>query len=303
VGDGITPGEESIEDAVARLNRESAAAQERARADRAAREQRGQAGVDSRNAARSADEARQRREARQAEVARQQQQPGRAPVTPAPAPAPAPAPRPASPRPAGPAATAPKTGSAVPGIPGSSTGSPYQAAYGALTGALAKQGWTGSGVRSSAGSPGSDAVLLPSYAVQLAWGRVIGGAVATFIGFQISRWIVGEPFGLFFVLPGVIWLVSGILRVRGSGRERAWGDHGGLHLVDAKGERVIPWRELASVDVVQRGSNDKRRGRIVLTLADGTKLTPRLWDGAGIGPVRAVADRIYAARAGFTRQR
>lgn len=289
MGDGITPGEESIEDAVARLNRESAAAQERARADRAARDAQGQSGVDARNAARSAEEARRRREAREAEVARQKQI-GRPPAPPVQPPPPRPNPVPGNAAP-------------PPAVPGSSGGSPYQAAYGALTGALAKQGWTGSGVRSSAGSPGSDAVLLPSYAVQLAWGRVIGGAVATFIGFQISRWIVGEPFGLFFVLPGVIWLVSGILRVRGSGRERAWGDHGGLHLVDAKGERVIPWRELASVDVVQRGSNDKRRGRIVLTLADGTKLTPRLWDGAGIGPVRAVADRIYAARAGFTRQR
>ncbi len=290
MGDGITPGEESIEDAVARLNRESAAAQERARADRAARDAQGQSGVDARNAARSAEEARRRREAREAELARQKQigRPPGQPVQAPPPPRPNPVPGNAAPPPA---------------VPGSSGGSPYQAAYGALTGALAKQGWTGSGVRSSAGSPGSDAVLLPSYAVQLAWGRVIGGAVATFIGFQISRWIVGDPFGLFFVVPGVIWLVSGILRVRGSGQERAWGDHGGLHLVDAKGERVIPWRELASVDVVQRGSNDKRRGRIVLTLADGTRLTPRLWDGAGIGPVRAVADRIYAARAGFTRQR
>ena len=298
MGDGITPGEESIEDAVARLNRESAAAQERARAERQAREQRGQAGVDSRNAARSADEARQRREARQAELARQQQQPGRAPASPAPAP------RPAAPRPASPAATGPKTGSSVPGIPGgTSGGSPYQAAYGALTGALAKQGWTGSGVRGSAASPGSDAVLIPSYATQLAWGRIIAGAVATFIGFQFSRWIVPDPFGLLFVAPGVLWLVSGILRVKGAGSERAWADHGGLHLVDAKGERVVPWHELGPIEVRQNGSRDKRRGRIVVHLADGTEITPRMWNGAGIGPVNAVADRINAARAGFTRQR
>jgi hypothetical protein len=257
VGDGITPGEESIEDAVARLNRESAAAQARARADREARDAR-------------------------------------------PAPRSAPSPRPAqTPPPARPAVPAPNP---VPGNVANPAPGPYQAAYGAMSAALAKQGWTGSGVRPSPGSPGTDAVLIPSYAVQLAWGRIIGGAVATFIGFQFSNWIVPDPFGLLFVAPGLIWLATGLLRLRGAGRERAWGDHHGLHLVDRAGERVVPWRDLSRVEVVQRGSSsDKRRARIELTLADGTRLKPRMWDGAVTGQVRLVADRINAARAGFTR--
>ncbi len=258
MGDGITPGEESIEDAVARLNRESAAAQARARVERDARDDR-------------------------------------------PAPRSAPPPRPAQPS----ASTSARVPAAnpVPGnVPGQTPG-PYQAAYGALSAALAKQGWTGAGVRTSPGSPGGDAVLIPSYAVQLAWGRVIGGAVATFIGFQFSSWIVAAPFNLLFVAPGLIWLATGLLRLRGAGQERAWGDHHGLHLVDRKGERVVPWQDLSRVEAVQRGSSsDKRRARIELTLADGTRLKPRMWDGAVTSQVRAVAHLIEAARAGFTRR-
>ena len=302
MGDGITPGEESIEDAVARLNRESAAAQERMRAERAAREAQGRSAVAARDSARSADEARVRREARAAEVARQQAQPGRAAPPPPPA-RPSPSPRPA-PRPPAPSQQAPRP-DPVPGNASSAASTPgaYQAAYGALTGALAKQGWTGSGVRTSPGSPGSDAVLIPSYAVQLAWGRIIAGAVATFIGYQFSNWVVPDPFGLLFVAPGLIWVATGILRVRGAGSERAWGDHQGLHLVDRKGERVVPWRELARVEAVARGSSsDKRRGRVELTVSDGTRLTPRMWNGVSLTQARQVADRIQAAQAGFTRR-
>ncbi|MGD9956175.1 MAG: hypothetical protein AB7O74_04860 [Candidatus Nanopelagicales bacterium] len=301
MGDAITPGEESIEDAVARLNRESAAAQERMRAERAAREAQSRSSVDARDSARSADEARARREARAAEVARQQAQPGRAaPQPPRPAPSPRPAPRPAAPAPARPPDPVPgnASGQAPAGTPRA-----YQAVYGALSGALAQQGWTGSGVGTSAGAPGSGAVLIPSYAVQLAWGRIIAGAVATFIGYQFSNWVVPDPFGLIFVAPGLLWVVTGILRVRGASSERAWADHQGLHVVDAKGERVVPWRELARVEAVARGSSsDKRRGRIELTLADGTRLTPRMWNGASLTQTRMVADRIRAAQAGFTRR-
>ena len=98
-----------------------------------------------------------------------------------------------------------------------------------------------------------------------------------------------------------MWLGSGILRVRSAPGERAWADHGGLHVVERGQERVVPWAELVGVDVEERSSGKNQRGRVVLRLVDGTRVAPRLWDGVAMKPVRTTVDRILAARAGFVR--
>ncbi len=161
--------------------------------------------------------------------------------------------------------------------------------------------WTGSGVRRSPGWPGTDAVLLPGFSPQIAWSRILGGGVASFITFQMARWIGFGWWGLLLVVPAALWLGSGILRVRSAPGERAWADHGGLHVVERGAERVVPWAELVGVEAEQRSSGKNQRGRVVLRLVDGTRVTPRMWDGVALKPVRTTVDRILAARAGFVR--
>lgn len=162
-------------------------------------------------------------------------------------------------------------------------------------------GWTGSGVRRSPGSPGTDAVLLPSFSQQIAWTRILGGGVASFITVQMSRLIGFGWWGLMLVVPAALWLLSGVLRARAAPSEKAWADHGGLHVVERGQERVVPWPELIGVEAEQRSSGKNQRGRVVLRLLDGSRVVPRMWDGIALKPVRTTADRILAARAGFVR--
>jgi hypothetical protein len=144
--------------------------------------------------------------------------------------------------------------------------------------------------------PGDD--LLPSYAVVLAWTRMFAAVVGAFVATSVSR-LFG--FGLItvvvLVLAAVV-VVRSILRVLAAPHERAWGSSAGLHVVERRTERVIPWPSLVRAESVSP-SGQSRSARVVLHLDDGSRVVPRQWNGIGVSQADTVVSRIVGCRQRF----